>query len=85
MSKNVNQERWEKIDTNEYVSDLGVILKDSSEGNNTWVALVKEGFGLRICGKGFTKVREAMTAAEEAAKVKNNPLPPIRFPARIFS
>lgn len=82
MSKHTNHERWTKTDNSAYTSNLGVVLKDESSESITWVALVKEGFGFRICGKGFTKVRDAMVAAEEASKVKN--LPPIRFPARIF-
>lgn len=71
---------WTRVDE-EYVSTVGLVAKDGE----TWVALVKEGFGLRICGEGFTKVRNAMTAVEEASKSKEIILPPIQFPAHIFS
>lgn len=71
--------RWLKNDSGEYVSKFGVVKKD----NGFWVGLVKEGFGYRICGREFEKVRDAMIATEKAFQ-EGSPLPPIQFPAHIF-
>jgi hypothetical protein len=90
LSKHISRnERWKKAGNNieEYTSDLGLVVKDRSDGSQTWMGLVKEGFGLRICGRGFKRARNAMIAVEEAAermKRFGSPLPPIQFPAHIF-
>ncbi len=75
------QVKWTRTNVEEYTSESGIVLRDSE---TTWAGLVKEGFGLKICGRGFLKARSAMTAVEEAAKSKKQDLPPIHIPARIF-
>jgi len=90
LSRHISRnERWKKTDNiEEYTCDLGVVTKDRSSGSKTWLALVKEGFGLQVCGRGFKRARNAMIAVEEAAaKLKRGDgktLPPIQFPAHIF-
>lgn len=75
MSKIIHWQRKK----DQYISDIGFIYKN----NDQWVGLVKDGFGIRICGN-FSRVRSAMTAVENAAKSESSPLPPILFPVHIY-
>lgn len=86
LSRHISRaERWTQRGHEEYVCDDGVVHKDQDAGCKTWIGLVKDGFSMRIVGKGFKRARNAMIAVEEAAKkIKREELPPIRFQAHVF-
>ena len=89
MSRHISRnERWKRDGKEEhYVSEFGEVRKDHSNGNKTWLALVKDGYGLYVCGREFKRARNAMMCVEtEYVKRDRNKisLPPIKFPARIF-